>query len=178
MIATDKAASSYPYETYKTETNFEIKRDRLTDIRSQRDALYGKVGDGNIYFIGKQGTGKSTLLRANAEESQLEAQLARLTSSLKDVESRYQNDRQRLETQCQQRILDFKMSLSKEEEKLKQTISDLTTAFYRNKKEPLTTGHSKKLEEQNLEKSLVENKLGEVGYQIDSIQKRTFLEDE
>ncbi len=30
-------------ETYKTETNFEIKKQKLTDIRSQRDALEGVV---------------------------------------------------------------------------------------------------------------------------------------
>lgn len=112
-----------------------------------------------------------------AEQSQIEVQLSLLTSNLADVESRYQNDRQRLETQCLQRILDFKVSLSKEEEKLKKALSDLTTAFYENK-ELLTTGHSKKLDEQNQEKLLVEKKLREVDYQIDSIQKQTFLKDE
>lgn len=30
-------------ETYKTETNFEIKREKLNDIRNQRDALEGVI---------------------------------------------------------------------------------------------------------------------------------------
>lgn len=38
-----KALRDNTDETYKTETNFEIKREKLTDIRSQRDALEGVI---------------------------------------------------------------------------------------------------------------------------------------
>ncbi|HKJ43633.1 MAG TPA: ATP-binding protein, partial [Sunxiuqinia sp.] len=111
------------------------------------------------------------------EQSQVQAQLALLTSSLKDVESQYQIDRQRLETQCQQHILDFEISLSKNKGKLQQELTDLTTAFFE-RKEKLAADHRQKLEEQNKEKALNEGKLREVGFKIENIQGSQFLKEE
>ena len=111
------------------------------------------------------------------EQSQIEAQLSLLTSNLKDVESQYQTDKQRLETQCQQIILDFERSLSKEKENLQKDSSDLLNTFYK-KKEQITKDHNGKLDEQKEDETIVDQKLRDIDHQIEGIQKRPFLKEE
>lgn len=111
------------------------------------------------------------------EQSQIQTQLNLLTSSLRDVETQYQTDKQRLETLCQQHILDFERSRLKDKEKLQLDQADLTTTFY-SKKEQITTDHNHKLEEQRQEKALADQKLRDIDHQIDSVQKTAFLKEE
>lgn len=111
------------------------------------------------------------------EQSQIQAQLALLTANQQDIETRYQTDKQRLETQCQQQILDFELSLAKEKEKLQQDSTCIATAFYQ-EKERLTLEQNKKLEEQTSEKITIDKKIREVEFSIESIQKTPFLKEE
>ncbi len=112
-----------------------------------------------------------------AGQAQIEAQLNLLTSSLKDVESRYQTDKQRLETQCHQHLLDFERSVSKDKEKLQQDLANLTASFYQ-KKEQVTADHNQKVDQQKQEKALVDTKLRDIDHQIEAVQKSQFLKDE
>ena len=111
------------------------------------------------------------------EQSQIKAQLALLTANQQDIETRYQTDKQRLETQCQQQILDFELSLAKEKEKLQQDSTYIATAFYQ-EKERLLLDQNKKLEEQTSEKITIDKKIREVEFSIESIQKTPFLKEE
>jgi len=111
------------------------------------------------------------------EQSQIQAQLTLLTANQQDVETRYQADKQRLETQCKQQILDSELSQTKEKEKLQQDLASFTTAFYL-EKERLTADQNNKLDEQNKEKTAIERKIREVDFSIESIQKTHFLKEE
>jgi hypothetical protein len=111
------------------------------------------------------------------EQSQTQAQYALLTANQQDIETRYQADKQRLETQCQQQILDFELSLVREKEKLQQDSTKTATAFYQ-EKERLTLDQNKKLEEQTSEKITIDKKIREVEFSIDSIHITSFLKEE
>ena len=111
------------------------------------------------------------------EQSQIQSQLALLTANQQDIETRYQTDKQRLETQCQQQILDFELSLAKEKEKLQQVSANSTTEFYQ-ERERLTLDRNSKIDEQNEEKIAIERKIREVDFSIESIQKTPFLKEE
>ena len=111
------------------------------------------------------------------EQLQIQAQLTLLTANQQDVETRYQADKQRLETQCQQQILDSELSQIKEKEKLQLDLANFTTAFYL-EKERLTADQNNKLDEQNKEKTAIERKIREVDFSIESIPKTHFLKEE
>jgi len=111
------------------------------------------------------------------EQSQIQSQLALLTANQQDIETRYQTDKQRLETQCRQQILDFELSLAKEKEKLQQDSTYIATAFYQDK-ERLSLDLNSKIDEQNKEKIAIERKIREVEFSIESIQKTPFLKEE
>ncbi|KOH44849.1 ATP-binding protein [Sunxiuqinia dokdonensis] len=112
-----------------------------------------------------------------AGRSQFEAQLKLLTSSMKDVENQYQTDKQQLGMQCQQQLLDFERSLSKDKEKRQQDLANTTASFYQ-KKEQITADHNQKLDEQKQERVIADTKLRDIGHQIEAIQKSLFLKDE
>ena len=112
-----------------------------------------------------------------AQQGQSQAQLNLLTSDLKDIENQFQLDKQKLDTQCQQQILDFERSQAECKEKLKQDLSDLSDTFYK-QKEQITADYNSKLTAQNKEKALVKGRITEIDFQMESIQHRQFFRDE
>lgn len=112
-----------------------------------------------------------------AQQSQIQAQLNLLTSELKDFENQFQLDKQSLNTQCQQQILDFERSLIENKENLKQDQANLTATFYQ-QKEQIMADYNFKLVEQNKELSIVEGKIKDVEFQIGEIQHRQFFRNE
>ena len=111
------------------------------------------------------------------EHSQIQAQLALLTANQQDVETLFQADKQRLETQCQQQILDSELSQLRKKERLQLDFTNMTTEFYK-EKERITTDQNSKINEQNQEKTIVERKIREADFSIENIQKTHYLEEE
>ena len=72
-----KTLRSNTDETYKTETNFELKKQKLTDIRSQRDALEGVVK-------AVQRVLKDDLFFKTAADTELQLIIHRLRMTLND----------------------------------------------------------------------------------------------
>ena len=112
-----------------------------------------------------------------AQQSQLQVQLNLLTADLKDIENRFQLDKQSLFTQCQQQIIDFERSQAESKEKLNQDSVELTTVFYQ-QKEQITTDHTRKLADQDKEKAIVEGKIREIDFKIENVQHRAYFQEE
>lgn len=112
-----------------------------------------------------------------SQQSQIQVQLNLLTSDLKDIEIQYSLNKQSLETQCQQQIVDFERSNMVSKEKLNQDLANLSNVFYQ-QKEQITADHNSKLTKQNQDKAVIEGKIKEVGFKIENIQNRSYFQEE
>ncbi|PTN09287.1 ATP-binding protein [Mangrovibacterium marinum] len=109
--------------------------------------------------------------------AQANAQLELLTANLKDVESQFQNEKQRLENQCQLQIIDFKNSKATESQQIQDKIAALNRNFYQHK-EQLTKEYNQEKEKLNLQKTELEKRIAEVQFKIENISQKQFLEEE
>lgn len=112
-----------------------------------------------------------------SEQSQIQAQLNLLTADMKDIENQYQLDKQRLEYQCQQQILDYERSQAESKEKWNQDLSNLKNLFYR-EKEQIGADYSVKLAGLQNNKVCAEGKIKEIDYKIENLRNQTFYRDE
>lgn len=110
-------------------------------------------------------------------QSELQTQLNILTSDLMNIESQFQLDKQSLNTQCQQQMIDFERSLIEDKEKLKNEMRVHIETFYQ-QKEKFTADHIIKRTDQHNEKSHIESKIKEIDFTIGNIQNQQFFRGE
>lgn len=109
--------------------------------------------------------------------AQAKAQIELMTANLKDVESQYQNEKQRLANQCQTQIISLKNAMADESQQIHDKIATLNSNFYQHK-EQLTEEYSKKREELNRQKTEIENQISQVEFRVKSLSQKQFLEEE
>ena len=112
-----------------------------------------------------------------ASLTQANAQMELMTANLKDVESQFQNEKQRLENQCQSQIIDFKNSKADEGQQIRDQITALNDNFYQHK-EQLTGEYNLEKEKLNRQKSELEKQSAEVEFRIRNLSQKQFLDEE
>ena len=108
--------------------------------------------------------------------TQANAQIELMTANFKNVETQFQNEKQRLENQCQTQIIGFKNSKANESEKIRDKEFDINNNFYQ-RKEQLTEEYNKKKEELNRKKTEIKNLISQVEFRIESLSQTQFLDE-
>lgn len=108
---------------------------------------------------------------------QAKSQIELMTSNLKNVEDQFQNEKLRLNNQCQEQIIGLKNSKAEEKQQIHDKIVSLNTSFYQHK-EKLTEEFNKKKEELNQQKTKTEHLINQVEFKIENLSEKQFLNEE
>jgi len=111
------------------------------------------------------------------ERSQINAQLELLKAGSKEVENQYQLSRQKLETECNQQVIDFEKSEQCKIDDLTQELSEAQKLFYE-EKDKAFNAYQTKLEKQGQEQNGLSDELKNIDFDIKSISSEHYYQKE